>query len=131
MGAAVAAAALAALAAIASTGSLGGGYWQSFTGLCVAGLVVAVCVARPRPGSVELSRLVALVWVCIAAWAAFLLAGAAGQASSPPPGPPELFLGIPVTVFHVAAMYGGALLVAVAAFGTRRAPGLRIGLERT
>ena len=129
-GMAVAATALAALAAVASAaGMTAGGYWQFFVGLTGAAVVVTVCVARPRDGSVEVARAVALAWDGVAAWAAFLLAGFAGTPSSPPPGPPELFLGIPVTAYHVAAMWGGAVLVTIAAFGTSRRSRLRVSWE--
>ena len=126
---ALAAALLAALAAAASWTTPGGGYYLFFIGLSAAAIVVAVAVARPRRGSVELARIVAFVWDGMAIWAALLLAGFAGQAASPPPGPLELFLGVPVTAFHVVAAYGGAALVSLAAFGTPRTSRLVIALK--
>jgi hypothetical protein len=61
---------------------------------------------------------IALAWVAAAVWIGVLLM--MFQASSgPPPAPEERYLGLTATFFHMAAVYGGALLASVAAFGPR------------
>jgi hypothetical protein len=128
-GPAILAALLSALAVAASLQTTGGGYYLFFTGLAVAGLVVAAAIASPRPGSVELARLLALTWDGIMIVLAILGSGLVGQASSPPPAPTVWFLGLPVPVFQLVAAYGGAMLVTLAAFGTPRASRLVIGWQ--
>lgn len=61
---------------------------------------------------------IAIGWVVAAVWIGVLLAMYQG-ASRPPPAPEEHYLGLTATVYHLVAVYAGALLVAIAAFGPR------------
>ena len=73
------------------------------------------------------ARWIALAWWAVALWIAFLLAWfqTACGCSSPDPAslPPQpTWLGLGATAYHLAATYGGAVLVALAAFGPRVMP---------
>jgi len=73
-------------------------------------------------GDVLLRRMaqgIALAWVAAGIWIGVLLA-MYQSASRPAPGPEELSLGMTATVWHLVALYGGAVLVTIAAFGPRR-----------
>jgi hypothetical protein len=58
---------------------------------------------------------IALAWVLGAVWIGVLLL-MYQSASRPPPSPEETYLGLTATVYHVVAVYGGAVAVAIAAF---------------
>ncbi|MBA2721153.1 MAG: hypothetical protein H0U52_18215 [Chloroflexi bacterium] len=94
-----------------------------FAALVVVALVVAAIAERPASRQVRLvGRLLALSWIGVAVWAAFLLVWyqTACGCSSPDPAslpPPATYAGLPATAFHLLATFGGGLLVAFAAFG--------------
>lgn len=99
-----------------------------FAILVVAALVIAVAVSRAptNPVACTTGRLLVLVWLGAAAWAAFLLAmyqTACGCSMVDPSSRPPLptYLGLPATTFHLLATYGGGMLVALAAFVPARA----------
>jgi len=76
-----------------------------------------------REQSVDWRRLsamgIAIGWVIAAVGIGVLLM--MFQASSgAPSSPEEAYLGLTATVYHLAAVYGGALLVVIAAFGPKR-----------
>jgi len=80
----------------------------------------AWCVREPgNPWLMRTARVIALAWAAAAAWIGVLLV-MYQSASRPPPGPEELYLGVTATVYHLAALYGGLVLVSIAAFGPRR-----------
>ncbi len=116
---ALVAAALAVLAAIGSWLETVGGYWEFFAILAVAAIVAAGSLWADRP---TIARIVAVAWDAVVLYAFGLLAwfGQVGL-SSPPPGPPQQFLGVTLVAWHVAAAYGGGLLLTLAAFGGLRA----------
>jgi lysylphosphatidylglycerol synthetase-like protein (DUF2156 family) len=76
----------------------------------------AWCVREPYEGVPKrLGMGIALVWVIGAIWIGVLLL-MYQSASRPPPSPEETYLGLTATVYHLVAVYGGALAVAIAAF---------------
>jgi len=66
----------------------------------------------PRRG---VSVAIALLWWIAAAWIGVLLLMYQSGSSRPEPLPEATYLGLTATVYHLVALYGGALLVAVAA----------------
>ena len=123
VGAALVAAVLAALPLVLSRLDGDADLDPFFAALVVAALVVAAIAERPTASrQVRLvGRLLALAWIGVAVWAAFLLVmfQTACGCSSPDPAslpPPATYLGLPATAFHLLATYGGSLLVAFAAF---------------
>ena len=91
-----------------------------FFGLTFAGGVAAWAARPPFEGSRRLiARGVAMVWLVAAVWIGVLLVMSVTvwQASSPPPTPEEAYLGIPATIYHLAGLYGGAVLMLLLAFG--------------
>jgi hypothetical protein len=56
-------------------------------------------------------------WGVAAVWVGVLLvmANTVWQASSPPPTPEQSFLGVPATGYYLVGLYGGALLMLLAA----------------
>jgi hypothetical protein len=66
---------------------------------------------------------IAFVWLMAAAWIGLLLLAYQG-ASWPPPEPEATYLGLTATIYHLVALYGGAVLVTLAGLWppvTRRA----------
>jgi hypothetical protein len=93
-----------------------------FVSLTFAGGLIAVLLQPPlEPTRRNVARVLALAWAGAAIWAGALLVWyqAACGCSSPPPAPVATYLGIPATAYHVAATFGGAAFVTVAAFGSR------------
>ncbi len=118
---ALAAAGLTALALVASSGRTTGGYAEFFAVLTAAALVVALAGRYPGSSAHDrAAKVVAVAWDATVLYAAGLLVYFDQLRSSPTPGPPVLFLGVPIVVYHVLAAYGGAVLVSVASFGPSR-----------
>lgn len=80
----------------------------------------AWCVREPDNQSLmRVAKAIAVAWLGAAAWVGVLLS--MYQASSRPPTAPEAhYLGLTATAYHLLALYVGALLVTLAAFGPRR-----------
>jgi hypothetical protein len=112
-------AALAVLASIGSWLETVGGYWEFFAILAVAAAVAAGSLWADRAA---IARIIAVAWDAVVLYAFGLLAwfGQVGL-SSPPPGPPQHFLGVTLVAWHIAAAYGGGLLLTLAAFGSPHA----------
>jgi hypothetical protein len=119
----LAASALAGVAAIVASQDGDADIVPFFVGLTFVG-GVAAWASQPwsaawRRGIV---RGAAVLWIGAAAWVAVLLLLSATvlQASGPPPGPEETYLGLSATVYHVVGLYGGAVLIGIAAFAPDR-----------
>ncbi|HUP54081.1 MAG TPA: hypothetical protein VM408_01135 [Methylomirabilota bacterium] len=124
VGAAIAAAVLAAIPLTLSWLDGDADLDPFFAALVVVALVVAAIAERPTASrQIRLvGRFLALAWIGVAVWAAFLLVWyqtACGCSMVDPASlpPPATYLGLPATAFHLLATYGGGLLVAFAAFG--------------
>ena len=120
----LAASALAGLAAVIASLDGDGDIVPFFVGLTFAGGVAAWAAHPPFAGPrARVAKAVALVWLGAAIWVGVLLAMYVTmfwQGSSTVPATPEpaqLYLGIPATVYHLAGLYGGAVLVLLLAFG--------------
>jgi hypothetical protein len=86
----------------------------------IVALIQAWCLRDPE--AVELRRLaigIALAWVAGAIFIGVLLV-MYQSASRPPPLDENTYIGLTATVYHVIGVYGGALLVSIAALGPRR-----------
>jgi hypothetical protein len=91
-----------------------------FVLLAIAAATQAWLVRSPDVGWMRrTAQGIAVGWVIAAIWIGVLLL-MYQNASRPPPAPEERYLGLTATVYHLAAVYGGALLAAIAAFGPRR-----------
>ena len=64
----------------------------------------------------RVARAIQLIWGLAAIWIALLLAfaQASSTTSSPTPTPPATYLGLPATVYHLLALYGGLVLLVLA-----------------
>jgi hypothetical protein len=95
-------------------------YVPFFIGLSFLGGIVAWTGREP---AASLHRTIAgwtaAIWLVAAAWVGVLLlwALADGGGSGPPPGPPKTYLALPVTVYYLVGLYGGAALVTWSVFG--------------
>ena len=110
---------LAGLAAVISSLDGDPDYVPFFVGLTVLGGMLAWAVTRPG-GTVRrwITVAVAGTWTVAALWVGALLfmAGTVWQSSSTAsPGPEATYLGLTATVYHVLGLYGGWILVMVAA----------------
>ena len=95
-----------------------------FIGLAVLAGVGAWAMHEPYGGSRRLlARSIGVAWLGAAGWIGFLLLWerAACGCSSPPPMPEATYLGLTATVYHLAGVYLGGALMAVAAFSRRLA----------
>lgn len=90
-----------------------------FVGLTFIGAVEAWAVRPPFEGPRRwLAQAFALLWLFAAIWIAVLLLWyQANVRAGAPPGIERAYLGLPATVYHLVGLYGGLLLVLVAAFG--------------
>jgi len=88
----------------------------AFFALAAVAAGVQAWVARePFDGARRnLGRGIALGWLGVAIWTGVLLA-MFQEASRPAPQPEATYLGLTATVYHVAAFYGGTVLVLLAA----------------
>jgi hypothetical protein len=91
-----------------------------FVVLAVAAATQAWCLRQPDVDwRRRTAKGIAVAWVVAAIWIGVLLS-MFQAASGPPPGPEETYIGLTATVYHVVAVYGGALATLIAAFGPRR-----------
>ena len=118
--AALGALALAGLAAVISSLDGDPDYVPFFVGLTLLGGVHAWAVSRPG-GTVRrwITVAIAGVWSVAALWVGALLvmAGTVWQSSTSSPflGPEATYLGLTATVYHLLGLYGGWVLVVLAA----------------
>lgn len=95
-----------------------------FIALTVAGGIGAWAMHPPFEGYRRIAaRGIGVAWLGAAGWigALLLMERVACGCSSPPPIAEATYLGLTATVYHVAAVYLGGALVAVAAFSRRLA----------
>ena len=96
-----------------------------FIALTVLGGVGAWATQEPYGGPRRLlARGIGIAWLGAAGWIGFLLLWqrALCGCSFPPPTPEATYLGLTATVYHLAGVYLGGALMAVAAFSRRLAP---------
>ena len=113
------AAALAGLAATISALDGDADLVPFFVGLTVAGGIGAWAVREPfGSGRRRLARAITGLWLIAAGWIAALLIWqqVTCGCSMPPPSPEETYLGLTATAYHLAGVYLGGALMAVAAF---------------
>ena len=124
---ALGASALAGLAAVISSLDGDPDYAPFFVGLTFLGGVLAWAVGRPDSTvRRRITVAVAGTWSVAALWVGALLfmAGTVWQSStsSPFPGPESTYLGLTATAYHLLGLYGGWILVVVAAARPLDAP---------
>ena len=112
---------LAGLAAAASyLDESGGGVLPFFLALTVVGAAGVAAVREPYGGRRRaVARAIGMSWLAAGGYIGVLLLwqGAVCGCSSPPPtGPEATYMGLTATVYHVAGVFGGGVLMAVAAF---------------
>lgn len=116
------------LAAVAAVVANQDGDWDIvpfFVGLTVAGGIGAWAMHEPYAGRRRLlARLIGGLWLIAAGWIGVLLVmyQATCGCSMPPRPPDETYLGLTATVYHLAGVYLGGALMAVAAFSRRLTP---------
>lgn len=119
---AIAATVLAAVAAVVANQD---GDWDIvpfFVGLTVAGGIGAWAVHEPYAGRRQwLARFIGGSWLIAAGWIGALLVWSQAMCgcSYPVRPPEETYLGLTATVYHLAGVYLGGALMAVAAFSRR------------
>ena len=116
----LAASALAAVAAIAAVADRDVTIAPFFVGLTFFAGVEAWAAQSPFAGQRRLiARGIVVAWLVAAFWIGVLLVmhQMACGCSSPPTSPPNLYLGLPGTVYHLLGLYGGLVLVLMSAFG--------------
>jgi hypothetical protein len=122
---AIAATVLAAVAAIIAAQDGDGDIVPFFVGLTVAGGIGAWAVREPYSGRRQLlGRLIGGLWLIAAGWigALLLMYQVTCGCSMPVVPPEETYVGLTATVYHLAGVYLGGALMAVAAFSRRLAP---------
>jgi hypothetical protein len=98
-----------------------------FVLLTIAAATQAWLVRRPDIGWMRrAAQGIAVGWVIGAIWIGVLLL-MYQNASRPPPAAEERYLGLTATIYHLVAVYGGALLATIAAFGPGRLLDQRTG----
>ncbi len=129
---ALAASGLAGLAAVIASLDGDADIVPFFVGLTFLGGIGAWAAHPPREGARRrIGEGVTLLWLLAAVWVGvvLLMSVTVMQASSPPPGPEETYLGLTATVYHVIGLYAGAVLMVMSTFGPdrwfdrRKAPG--------
>lgn len=116
----LAASALAAVAAIAAVADGDGTITPFFVGLTFFAGMEAWAAQSPFAGQRRLlARVIAVAWLVAAIWIGVLLLmfGVACGCSGPPKPPPNLYLGLPGTVYHLLGLYGGLVLILASAYG--------------
>ena len=116
---AAAAASLAGVAAIISALDGDTDLVPFFVGLTAAGGIGAWAVRAPYGGGRRrLAQAIGGLWLIAAGWIGALLIwqGAICGCSMPPPMPESTYVGMTATVYHLAGVYLGGALMAVAAF---------------
>ena len=122
---AIAATILAAVATVVASQDGDGDIVPFFVGLTVAGGIGAWAMHEPYTGRRELlGRFIGGAWLIAAGWIGVLLVmyQATCGCQMPIRPPEETYLGLTATVYHLAAVYLGGALMAVAAFSRRLAP---------
>jgi hypothetical protein len=121
---AIAATILAAVAAVVASQDGDGDIVPFFVGLTVAGGIGAWAMHEPYTGRRQLlGRFIGGAWLIAAGWIGVLLVMyQATCGCSMPVRPPETtYLGLTATIYHLAAVYLGGALMAVAAYSRRLA----------
>ncbi len=121
---ALGASALAGLAGVISSLDGDADLVPFFIGLTFLGGIGAWAVHEPYSGQRRLlARGVGVLWLGAAGWIGVLLLWfqALCACSYPPPPPESTYLGLTATVYHLAGVYVGGALMAVAAFSRRLA----------
>jgi hypothetical protein len=96
-----------------------------FVGLTVAGGIGALAVREPYSGRRQVAaQAIGGLWLIAAGWIGVLLVmhQAACGCSYPVRPPEETYLGLTATIYHLAGVYLGGALMAVAAFSRRLSP---------
>ena len=122
---AIAATILAAVAAVVASQDGDGDIVPFFVGLSVAGGIGAWALHEPYAGRRQLlARVIGGLWLIAAGWIGVLLVmyQATCGCSYPVRPPEETYLGMTATVYHLAGVYLGGALMAVAAFSRRIGP---------
>ena len=123
---AIGAAFLAALAGVIASQDGDADIVPFFIGLTVLGGVGAWAVHEPYEGRRRmLARGIGVLWLGAAGWIGALLLwqqALCGCSYPEPIAPDATYLGLTATVFHLAGVYLGGALVAVAAFSRRLGP---------
>jgi hypothetical protein len=87
-------------------------------GLTVAAGIEAWAAHPPFEGRRRRTAgIIAGLWLVAAIWIGVLLVMYQAMSSRPPPAPEDTYLGLTATIYHLIGVYGGALLVAISAFG--------------
>ena len=113
------AAALAGLAAVIAVLDGDGDLVPFFVGLTVAGGIGAWAVRQPYgAGRRRLAQIIGGLWLIAAGWIGALLIWQQMMCgcSMPPPVMEATYVGLTATVYHLAGVYLGGALMAVAAF---------------
>ena len=116
---------LAAIAAIVSSQDGESDLVPFFVGLTLLGGIGAWAVHEPYAGTRRLlGRVIAVAWVvgAIAVGGLLLWYQAICACSGPVPPPEATYIGLTATVYHLAAVFGGGTLMAVAAFSRALVP---------
>jgi hypothetical protein len=119
---AIGAALLAGLAGVVASQDGDADIVPFFIGLTVLAGLGAWALHEPYDGQRRLlSRGIGVTWLGAAGWIGALLLWqqALCGCSSPPPVPEETYLGLTATIYHLAGVYLGGALMAVAAFSRR------------
>lgn len=122
-GLALGASALAGLAAVIASLDGDADIVPFFVGLTLLGGVGAWATGEPiSRGRRRIARGTAVLWLGAAGWIGVLLLmyqATCGCSMPAPIGPEATYLGLPATVYHLAGVYLGGALMAVAAFSRR------------
>ena len=113
---------LAGLAAVISSLDGDADLVPFFVLLTFLGGVVAGVAYPPLEGVRRaVARAVAVLWAVAAIWVGVLLFGFGGSGSSGPvPPPAATYAGLTATAYHLVGLYGGLVLVVLAAFAPKR-----------
>lgn len=119
---AIGASAIAGLAAVVASMDGDADIVPFFVGLTFLGGVGAWAMHEPYEGGRRLlGRSVAVVWLGAATWIGglLLLFQATCGCSGPTPPPEATYFGLTATLYHLAGLFGGGVLIAVSAFSRR------------
>ncbi len=122
---ALAATVLAALATVVASQDGDADIVPFFVGLTIAGGIGAWTMHEPLTRRRQyLARFIGGAWLIAAGWIGVLLVmyQATCGCSMPVLPPEKTYLGLTATMYHLAAVYLGGALMAVAAFSRRLAP---------
>lgn len=114
---AVAASGLASVGSVVASFDAHADFIPFYAGLALLATAAAAVAHEPFVGTRRrIARAAAAVWAVAAAWVTVLLVMANTYASGPPPTPEQTFLGIPASGYYLAALYGGTVLMLLAAY---------------